>query len=303
MFSIDPIRITGLHAEGPVLESEFASFVGMHPIPVRHAMTIGELARLFNGQHWLADGVQANLVVVPMQDWRRGLWYDQTNLVFRKPSPNIPDIETAIVYPGLCLFEGTNVSEGRGTSRPFRQFGAPWFDAAKLAQRLNNLNLVGVRFAPTRFTPTASKHAGVECHGVELTVTDRERFEPFFCGVSIVREVCQVYPDQFEWRAAHFDRLCGTSAVREAMVAGESVAMLREKWRAGCAVLRRSASLICCTLVRVCGIRLRRKTISAIFCRAGRTVPLSSGCARLVRMIRYVCEAGSQTRLVPVYPL
>jgi uncharacterized protein YbbC (DUF1343 family) len=234
-----PNPITGLHGEGPVLELEFASFVGMHPIPVRHAMTVGELARLFNGQRWLAGGVQADLVVIPMRDWHRRLWYDQTGLTFRKPSPNIPDLDTAIVYPGLCLLEGTNISEGRGTTKPFLQFGAPWLDAERLARRLNALHLIGVDFAPTAFTPTASKHAGAKCHGVQLTVTDRDRFEPFFSGVSIVCEVYQGDSEHFEWRAAHFDRLCGTSDVREAIIAGDSVATLRERWRAQCAAFEK----------------------------------------------------------------
>jgi len=229
-----PNPITGLHVEGPVLEREFASFVGLHPIPVRHGMTVGELARMFNGMRWLANGVQAKLEVVPMQNWRRGLWYDQAGLAFRKPSPNIPDVETATVYPGLCLLEGTNVSEGRGTPRPFRQFGAPWLDAKRLAQRLNVLNLPGLRFAPTSFTPTASKHTGTECHGVQLTVIDRDRLEPFWCGVSIVNELYRTNPDRFEWRAAHFDRLCGTSAIREAIVAGTPLHGLRNRWDTEC---------------------------------------------------------------------
>lgn len=229
-----PNPITGLHLEGPVLESEFSSFVGLHPIPVRHGLTVGELARLFNGQRWLADGVQADLTVVPMHDWRRGLWFDQTGLAFIKPSPNIPDVVTATVYPGLCLFEGTNLSEGRGTSMPFLQFGAPWLDAQTLAQRLSALNLPGLRFAPTSFTPTASKHQGTECHGVRLTVTDRDRLDAFWSGVLIVNEVYRIAPDHIEWRAAHFDRLCGTSAIRQAIVAGDSLADLRERCRAEC---------------------------------------------------------------------
>ena len=229
-----PNPITGLHVEGPVLEPEFASFVGMHPVPVRHGMTVGELAQMFNGRRWLTDGVQVKLAVVPMQDWRRDLWYDQTGLTFIKPSPNIPDVATATVYPGLCLFEGTNVSEGRGTTKPFRQFGTPWLDAEELTERLNALKLPGLRFAATSFTPTASKHAGIECHGVQLAVTDRDRLDAFWSGVAIVRAVYRIDPEHFEWRAGHFDRLCGTSAIRQAITAGEPLGPLRDRYDAEC---------------------------------------------------------------------
>jgi len=229
-----PNPIGGSSVEGPVLESAFASFVGLYPIPVRHGMTVGELAQMFNSEGWLAGGVRAKLAVVPMQGWRRDLWYDQTGLLFRKPSPNMPDVETAAVYPGLCLLEGANVSEGRGTSMPFRQFGAPWLDSAKLAAQLNKLNLPGLRFAATSFVPTSSKHKGRTCHGVRLIVTDRDRMEPFWSGVLIVNEIHRMAPDHFEWRAAHFDRLCGTAAIREAIVARRSLSELADNWNAQC---------------------------------------------------------------------
>ncbi|MHC4745057.1 MAG: exo-beta-N-acetylmuramidase NamZ family protein, partial [Planctomycetota bacterium] len=132
-----PNPINGLTVEGSVLEPRFASFVGLYPIPVRHGMTVGELALMFNRQGWLKGGVRADLVVVSVGSWRRGDWYDKTGLRFIKPSPNMTDLNTAIVYPGLCLLEGTNVSEGRGTRKPFLQFGAPWIDAGELAARLN----------------------------------------------------------------------------------------------------------------------------------------------------------------------
>jgi len=235
-----PNPITGFHIEGPVLEPEFSSFVGLHPIPVRHGLTVGELARLFNGAHWLADGVQAELTVVSVQNWQRRLWFDQTGLAFVKPSPNIPDVETATVYPGLCLFEGTNLSEGRGTPKPFLQFGAPWLGSEALAHRLNTLNLPGLHFTPTSFTPTASKHAGLECHGVRLAVTDREKLDAFWSGVLIVSEVYHLDPDHFEWRADHFDRLCGTAAIREAIVAGESLDKLRDRCNAECGAFEKA---------------------------------------------------------------
>lgn len=229
-----PNPINGVQIEGPILEPAFATFVGLYPIPVRYGLTVGELARTINGEGWLTKSIKADLAVVPLTGWKRDMWYDQTGLRFIKPSPNMPDIETATLYPGLCLLEGTNVSEGRGTPKPFRQFGAPWIDADALATRLNALTLPGLRFTSTTFTPTSSKHQGKLCHGVEITLTDRNRLEPFRAGVLIVSEIHQMYPDQFEWRAAHFDRLCGTATIREAITAQKPLGKLKAAWAAEC---------------------------------------------------------------------
>ena len=226
-----PNPINGLTVEGNVLEPEFASFVGLYPIPVRHGMTIGELARMFNEQGWLAGGVKADLVVAPMKGWRRTMWYDQTGLAFIRPSPNMTSLETAVVYPGLCLLEGNNVSEGRGTSMPFLQFGAPWIDAELLAARLNKLNLAGIQFQPMSFTPTASKYAGQKCYGAGITVTQRDVLEPYWTGILIVNEIHHTYPDDFEWRAGHFDNLCGSAAARNAITARSSLEKLKESWQ------------------------------------------------------------------------
>jgi uncharacterized protein YbbC (DUF1343 family) len=225
-----PNPINGISVQGNVLEPSLASFVGLYPIPVRHGMTAGELAKMFNGQGWLAGRVKAELIVIPMEDWRRRMWYNETGLRFIKPSPNMPDLETAAVYPGLCLLEGTNVSEARGTTMPFRQFGAPWIDSKLLAERLNALNLPAMRFEPVRFTPTSSKYQGLECHGVRILVTNRDRLEPYSSGVRIVNEICRMYPDQFEWKAAHFDRLCGTSKIRNTITSHSSLDVLQDKW-------------------------------------------------------------------------
>jgi uncharacterized protein YbbC (DUF1343 family) len=234
-----PNPINGTSVQGNILEPALASFVGLYPIPVRHGMTAGELAKMFNDEGWLArrtsgglaGRVKANLVVIPMEGWRRRMWYDQTGLRFIKPSPNMPDLETAAVYPGLCLLEGTNVTEGRGTAMPFRQFGAPWIDSKLLADRLNALNLPAMRFEPVRFTPTSSKYQDRECHGVRILGTDRDRLEPYYSGVRIVTEISRMYPDQFEWKAAHFDRLCGTSKIRDAITSNSSLDVLQDKWR------------------------------------------------------------------------
>ena len=227
-----PNPINGKSVQGNILEPVLASFVGLYPIPVRHGMTAGELAKMFNGQGWLAGHVKAELIVIPMEGWRRRMWYDRTHLRFIKPSPNMPDLETAAVYPGLCLLEGTNVSEARGTTMPFRQFGAPWIDSKLLAERLNALNLPAMRFEPVSFTPTSSKYKGRECHGVRILVTDRDRLTPYSSGVKIVNEICRMYPDQFEWKTAHFDRLCGTSKIRNAIAGRSSLDVLQNKWQA-----------------------------------------------------------------------
>ncbi|HCO94943.1 MAG TPA: DUF1343 domain-containing protein, partial [Phycisphaerales bacterium] len=139
--------------------------------------------------------------------------------------------ETAAIYPGLCLLEGTNISEARGTKMPFRQFGAPWIDSKVLAGRLNALNLPAMRFEPVSFTPANSKYRGRECHGVRILVADRDRLEPYFSGVRIVNEIRRLYPDQLEWRASHFDRLCGTSKVRNAITSNSSLDALKSSWR------------------------------------------------------------------------
>lgn len=233
-----PNPINGVQVEGKVLEPVFASFVGLYPIPVRYGMTVGELARMIDGEGWLAKGVRADLTVVPMTGWRRAMWYDRTGLRFIKPSPNMPDVETAAIYPGLCLLEGTNVSEGRGTPKPFRQFGAPWIDANALTDRLNGLTLSGLRFTPTSFVPTSSKYQDQRCHGVEIIITDRDELGPFRAGVAIIDVLLRMAPDRFEWKAAHFDRLCGTATIREAITAKKPLEDLRALWNAECKTFR-----------------------------------------------------------------
>ncbi|KPL23987.1 MAG: hypothetical protein AMJ75_04900 [Phycisphaerae bacterium SM1_79] len=226
-----PNPINGLQVEGNILKPESASFVGLHPIPVRHGMTVAELATMFNEQAWLAKGAKADLVVVPMKGWRRSDWYDQTGLRFIKPSPNMPDLKTAAIYPGLCLVEGTNISEGRGTPMPFRQFGAPWIDSENLAARLNKLNLPGMRFEPSSFSPAESKYKGRKCHGVKIIITNRDLLSSFYSGILIINEIYRMHPDAFQWRTTHFDRLCGTSAIREAITTQSSLEKLRESWQ------------------------------------------------------------------------
>lgn len=220
-----PNPLNGQRVEGNILDPAYSTFVGLYPIPVRHGMTVGELARMFNGEGWLKNGVKADLKVVPLKNWSRSQWYDQTGLPFRKPSPNMPDLATATVYPGICLLEGTNVSEGRGTLQPFLHFGAPWTDGALLADSLNALRLPGVRFIADRFRPHAikgmashPKFEGRLCNGVKIQVTDRSLFRPFATGIRVTDQLFRLYADSLKWRISHFDRLCGTAAVREAII-------------------------------------------------------------------------------------
>ncbi len=233
-----PNPITGTHVEGNILEPDYATFVGLYPIPVRHGMTIAELARMFNEEGWLSDSVKAKIEVLPMRNWRRGDWYDDTGLAFRKPSPNMPTLATATVYPGLCLLEGTNVSEGRGTHRPFELFGAPWINSDTLCKALNALQLPGVQFLPAGFLPvsipgvaTNPKYANRDCFGAEVQVTHRNEFEPYWTGIQIVNTIQRLYPDSLNWRPRGFDRLAGTGRIRTAISQQQDLRALRLSWQ------------------------------------------------------------------------
>lgn len=233
-----PNPIGGHLVEGPMLHEGFTSFVGQFPIPMRHGMTIGELARLFN-EHF---GIGAKLEVVAMQGWTRGQWWDQTGLPWVLPSPNIPTLESAIVYPGTVLFEGTNVSEGRGTTRPFEMCGAPWVTSPeRFATDLNARGLPGVTFRPHAFEPVFHKHAGTLCGGCQLHVTDRETFRAVETGVALVEAFRAAAPDRFAWREPPYeyeytippiDILYGSAALREGLDAGATSADLAQAWAA-----------------------------------------------------------------------
>lgn len=211
-----PNPVRGDRIEGPVLEPNLRSFVGAHPIPVRYGLTVGELATLVNNEGWLAGGVKADLRVVKMKGWRRNMWYDETDLRWVAPSPNIPTVETALVYPGLCWIEGTNLSEGRGTAAPFLQFGAPWIEASRYASALNQLNLPGVRFEPVTFTPrhipgvaNRPKYEDQLCQGVRLVILDRDRFKPLESTLQILVLTKRLYPENLQFREAGLNRLYG----------------------------------------------------------------------------------------------
>ena len=196
-----PNPINGVTTEGPVLDSNYKSFVGMHPIPVRHGRTIGELAKQFREETF----PDCDLSVLPMRNWQRKMWFDQTGLPWVMPSPNMPTLDTALVYPGLCLLEGTNISEGRGTTRPFEIFGAPFIHAEKFCAELKALKLPGVFFRENYFQPTFHKFAGELCGGAQIHVTDREAFQPFQTGLEIIRMIRKLYPDQFGWKQPPYE--------------------------------------------------------------------------------------------------
>jgi uncharacterized protein YbbC (DUF1343 family) len=216
-----PNPINGLVMEGPILEyPRFSSFVGLYPVPLRHGMTAGELASLYN-ERFLPR--KANLTVVPMQGWRRDQWFDQTSLPWVSPSPNLPTLDAATVYPGQALLEGTNLSEGRGTTRPFELFGAPWIEGLDLARELNGLRLPGVRFREAWFTPTFSKHQGKLCGGCQVHVVDRNRYRPVATALHILQTVKKRHPAEFQFHADYFDKVMGTASVRTALESGVPV--------------------------------------------------------------------------------
>ena len=195
-----PNPINGVTVEGPIIESGYESFVGMHPIPIRHGRTIGELAQQFREAF-----PKCPLSILPMKNWERAMWFDQTGLPWVMPSPNMPTLETATVYPGMCLLEATNISEGRGTTRPFEIFGAPFIDAETLCRELNSLKLPGVFFRENYFQPTFQKFAGQLCGGAQLHVLDRDAFHSFQTGVEIIRSIRKLYPNSFEWKQPPYE--------------------------------------------------------------------------------------------------
>jgi uncharacterized protein YbbC (DUF1343 family) len=223
-----PNPIGGVAVEGNILDPEFESFVGMYPIPVRHGMTVGELARLFNTEF----GIGAELTVVPVSGWEREEYFDETGLPWVNPSPNIRRLEAAIHYPGTVFLEGTNLSEGRGTELPFEQTGAPWLDAEAVAAELNGMGLPGVEFEPVRFpvSPDARKFPGDTIPGVRLVVTDRETYGPVRTGLILIDAVRRRHRTEFEWSAT-INRLAGTDRVRSAIEAG-TLRELLEEWDA-----------------------------------------------------------------------
>ncbi len=230
-----PNPINGIDVEGNVLQPEYASFVGMFPIAVRHGMTVGELAKMINNEGWLKDGIKSELIVIPMSGWRREMWYDDTRLTWRPPSPNIPDLPTATVYPGICLFEGTNISEGRGTYQPFLNIGAPWYNENNFSLVNKILDRPGLRLAPISFVPKAIKGMSLQpkfldnkVQGLVLSIIDRVKFKPYISGIALVKYFYDQQKEKFEWKEKHFDRLCGTDQIRKFIISGRPPSEIEE---------------------------------------------------------------------------
>ena len=225
-----PNPIGGIRVEGPVLYPALASFVGAYPIPIRHGMTLGELALMMNTDF----GIACDLNVVKCTNWRRTDDGTKTGLPWVPPSPNMPTIDTAFLYPGTCLIEGTNLSEGRGTTRPFELIGAPFIDAPALADRLNKRNLPGANFRPAWFTPSFSKFQGQLCAGVQVHIADRAALAPVDAGIAILLDVARHHGKDFSFLPGDppfFDKLAGVSWLREAILAGESVDAIKSRWQ------------------------------------------------------------------------
>jgi uncharacterized protein YbbC (DUF1343 family) len=231
-----PNPVGGVEVEGQLLDTRWTSFVGQFPIPLRHGMTIGELSRLFNDEF----GIGCALDVVPMDGWRREMYHDETHLPWIIPSPNLPTLDSTVVYPGAVLIEGTMLSEGRGTTRPFEMIGAPWIDGERLVDDMNARGLPGVHFRAAFFEPTFQKHARQKCGGCQIHVLDRRAFKPIRTIVELVDAFRRQNPAQFAWRNPPYeyehdkqpiDVLWGSPGLREAIDAGASVAAFADSWR------------------------------------------------------------------------
>ncbi|MEM9353510.1 MAG: exo-beta-N-acetylmuramidase NamZ domain-containing protein [Planctomycetota bacterium] len=235
-----PNPIGGVAVAGPVLDAGSESFVAHHTIPIRHGMTVGELAMMFRGEL----GIDVKLQIVQTEGWRRGEYWDATGLTWVNPSPNMRSLTQAFLYPGVGILETTNVSVGRGTDTPFELIGAPWINQRELAAALNARRLPGVRFVPVRFTPDASKHAGLVCGGVNIVVTDRAAAEPIGVGLQLALELRRLYPD--DWEVGSLNRLLGNQAVREEVLAGVPLEQITQGYQAGvdAFLVRRSGLLL-----------------------------------------------------------
>ncbi len=231
-----PNPINGQSVEGPVLRPDFASFVGLRPVPVRHGMTIGEVGAYL--QESFHPGLDYR--IIPMQGWKRKMWFDHTGLPWVMPSPNMPTLDTALVYPGMCLLEATNISEGRGTTRPFEIFGAPFMHPETIVRVLKEFKLPGVVFRPLSFQPTFQKHAGLLCGGAQIHIIDRQKFKPFKTGVAILKAIHNTYPRDFRWKEPPYeyeevnlpiDILAGSDRLRKDIESWKDLGEMETWWK------------------------------------------------------------------------
>jgi len=224
-----PNPINGIYIDGPERKPELNSFVGIVPIPITHGMTVGELAKYFVGEKLIGDNLDADLTIIKMKNWDRNLFYDSFHSSWIKPSPNIPSLDVAIIYPGTCLLEGTNVSEGRGTDEPFLTIGAPFINSNELAIELGKQNINGVTFEPITFTPieipgvvSNPKYKNENCNGIKINLTDLNKFESVKFGIKLIASLYKLYPNEFKFRDDSFDRLAGDKSVRQKIIEGIS---------------------------------------------------------------------------------
>jgi uncharacterized protein YbbC (DUF1343 family) len=237
IFVLDrPNPLNGIKVEGNILEKEYESFVGQYPIPMRHALTIGEMAKLFNEEF----GINCDLEVIEMDNWARENYYDETDAPWVLPSPNMPTVSTAVVFPGTVFFEGTQVSEGRGTTKPFEIIGAPYINSKELGDALNSLKLGGVIFQPISFLPSFQKHSNKNCNGVFIHVVNRELFEPVITGIAILKTIFDLHPNDFEWKIPPyeyvydrnpFDVIAGTTKLRSRLESMTSLHEIKNEWQ------------------------------------------------------------------------
>ncbi len=232
-----PNPINGVTVDGPIRTEEFKSFVAIAPIPIQHGMTIGELANMFNDENWLGNGLKADLTVIKMEGWQRKYYFDDCNLPWIAPSPNMPTFETALVYPGMCLLEGVNVSEGRGTYSPFLTFGAPYINSEKLLKELNQFKHSGINLNITQFTPksipnmsTSPKYKGVKCNGISINIAKKEHSNALRFGIELLYSIHKLYPDKFEFRKNWLDKLFGNKKLHEMLVNNDSPKQIFKIW-------------------------------------------------------------------------
>lgn len=231
-----PNPLNGQTLEGPVLDPEYVSFVGLYTVPIRHGMTIAELCSMMNNEM----GIGADLKIIKMHGWKRNMYHDDTGLTWTMPSPNMPWLSTALVYPGLCLLEGTNISEGRGTTRPFEICGAPWVDGFTIASVLGKKKLPGVCFRPISFIPTFHKYQNQLCGGIHIHIKNRTSFNPVATGLEIIKTIRNIYPHKFRWRKPPyefekkkmpFDILVGNNWIRKSIEDNRNLSSMTKKWQ------------------------------------------------------------------------
>ena len=232
-----PNPITGLRVSGPLLDPNYKSFIGIAPIPVLHGMTIGELAELFVKENFINSSSMPELIVIKMKGWERNYFWDDLEREWIPPSPNIPNFETALIYPGTCFIEGTNVSEGRGKDDPFLTIGAPFINSQELINKLKTLQIAGIDFSPSSFTPVDiigkaahPKYEGIKCYGVKFKLTDKKKFNAVEFGVYLIYSLLRLYPNNFKFNDNYFDKLAGTDKLRKDLLASKNPSAIISSW-------------------------------------------------------------------------